>query len=63
MNTVRIGDTACRDSFWLWKTKNYSVFTTAKVLCMPGAVLLQMQADELIVHEDRARRNTMSHEN
>jgi hypothetical protein len=56
MNTVRIGDTACRDSFWLWKTKNYSVFTTAKVLRRPGVVLLKMLADELIDHEERARK-------
>ena len=56
MNTLRIGDTACRDSFWLLKTKNYSVFTTAKVLCRPGVVLLKMQADELIDREDRARK-------
>jgi hypothetical protein len=55
MNTVRIGDTACSDSFWLWKT-NYPVVTTAKVLCRPGVVLLKMQADELIDHEDRARK-------
>ena len=60
---MRIGDTACRDSFWRWKTKNNSVFTRAKVLCRPGVVLLKMQADELIDHEDRARRPTMSHEN
>lgn len=56
MNTVRIVDTACRDSFWLWKTKNYSVVTTTKVLCRPGVVLLKMQVDELVEHEDRARK-------
>jgi len=56
MNTVRIGDTARRDSFWLWKRKNYSVVITAKVLWRSGVVLLKMQADELIEHEDRARK-------
>ena len=51
---MRIGDSACKDSFWHWKTKNYSVFTTAKVLCRTGVVLLKMQASELIDREDRA---------
>jgi hypothetical protein len=53
---VGIGDTACKESFWRWKKKNYSVFRTAEVLCRPGAVLLKMQANELIDHEDLARK-------
>lgn len=56
MDTVRFGVTACKESFWSWKTKNYSVFRTAELLCRPGAVLLKMQTKELIDHEDRARK-------